>query len=80
MIVKLVIVGLGLALLYAAECAIWPLGKCWCCSGTGKHGRDDGKVWRPCRICAGKGSRIRVGRRVWNWYAGKRRAARAAAK
>jgi hypothetical protein len=52
---------------YVAECAWWPFARCWCCKdGTGKHFRDDGKVWRNCWWCSGSGKRKRVGRKLWD--------------
>lgn len=56
---------------YAASCAWWPHGKCWCCGGAGRHFRGDGRVFRDCRVCRGSGRRLRMGRRVWNKRKGK---------
>ncbi len=61
-------------LVYAGSCWLWPFTHCARCSG-GKVSRDDGRVFRMCRRCSGSGRRLRVGRRVWNWIADRRRAA-----
>ena len=65
----------GWAGIYAFSCWRWPLGYCWCCSGTGRHSRKDGKVFRECAgwrcwpgSCRGSGRRWRIGRRVWNFF------------
>jgi hypothetical protein len=57
---------LAAVVIYAASCTWWPLAKCRCCSGDGRHSRRDGKVFRPCRWCRGSGRRWRIGRRVYN--------------
>lgn len=65
----LTLAGLALvlaALVYAASCIVFPFGRCWCCSGDGKHHRKDRKVHRRCRWCKGTGARLRIGRRMWN--------------
>ncbi len=59
---------------YVGSCWLWPFTHCARCSG-GKISRDDGRVFRLCRRCSGSGRRLRVGRRVWNWVADRRRAA-----
>lgn len=53
---------------YAVSCWWFPLGHCWCCSGSGRHSRKDGMVFRPCWWCKGSGRRWRLGRRVWNFF------------
>jgi hypothetical protein len=67
-----ILVGIGVVLLtaatYAGSCWWYPLGHCWCCSGSGRHSRKDGKVFRPCRWCKGSGRRWRIGRRIWNHF------------
>ena len=64
--------GIGIALLcgliYAGSCWWYPLGHCWCCKGSGRHAREDGKVYRPCWWCKGTGRRWRIGRRIWNYF------------
>jgi hypothetical protein len=57
------------ALAYACSCWWFPYAACWCCHGDGKHQREDRKVHRLCRWCAGTGRRLRIGRRVYNHYA-----------
>lgn len=62
------LVGLVGLIGYVIECMWWPYGRCWCCGGTGKHFRSDGKVFRDCNwVCKGSGRRIRVGLRIWHW-------------
>lgn len=53
---------------YVLSCWRWPLGRCLCCSGAGRHARKDGKVFRNCRWCKGTGRRWRIGRRMWNFF------------
>ncbi|MBQ1060064.1 hypothetical protein [Micromonospora sp. C41] len=65
---------------YSLSCWIHPLRDCWCCKGHGVHRPtdDNGKprrIARPCRWCRQTGKRIRIGRRVWNHFRAKRRAA-----
>lgn len=50
---------------YVALCAVQPFKPCFRCYRDGAS----------CRRCKGVGIRIRRGRRVWNYYRGKRRAA-----
>lgn len=58
---------LGLAV-YALSCWWFPFGKCWCCKGSGRHYRKDGRVFRDCkRMCKGTGRRRRVGRTMFEW-------------
>lgn len=53
---------------YVLSCWHWPLGKCMCCKGAGRHARKDGAVFRDCWWCRGTGRRWRIGRRVWNFF------------
>jgi len=53
-------------LVYVISCTWWPLARCHCCKGTGRHARKDGKVFRPCRWCRSTGRRWRIGRRIYN--------------
>lgn len=50
----------------------FPLTSCWCCKGSGRHSRKDGKVFRDCRVCRGRGRRFRIGRKIWNYFRGLR--------
>lgn len=68
----------GVPLLYAGECWWFPFGRCRCpfgCEG-GRHYSKDRKHSRDCAWCGGHGRRLRVGRRVWNYFADRRRDAR----
>jgi hypothetical protein len=70
---RALIVGtLGLIVVYAITCWIWPWAKC---GGEylGLHTCDAGrfyagtrqKTWRDCRKCKGTGKRRRFGRTLW---------------
>jgi hypothetical protein len=52
---------------YALACWIWPFTACRRCGGAGRHKSPTGKAWRKCRRCKGSASRIRTGRRIFNW-------------
>ncbi len=67
----------GFGLWYAGSCWVHPLARCWwpACDG-GRIYRSDRKVWRECRLCSGSGKRIRVGRRIFNYWYQRRREAR----
>lgn len=60
LLVGVLIVAVG----YAGSCWWFPLARCMCCHGRGRHWRDDGKVFRRCSWCSGSGARRRVGRVV----------------
>lgn len=61
---------------YVAHCAWWPFAACRRCDGAGKFRSASGRTWRRCRRCKGSGERLRRGRRIWNYFAARRRAAR----
>lgn len=61
----LILAALGLLVLYALACAVWPYRPCGGCGGTGKHRSPSGRAWRDCRRCHGSGKRLRIGRRLW---------------
>jgi hypothetical protein len=58
----------GFAICYAAACWIWPFTSCRKCEGAGRFRSPTGKNWRKCPRCAGGGSKIRTGRKVWNYF------------
>ncbi len=62
---------IGVALLwagcYALACWIWPFTACRKCGGAGRHKSPSGKAWRKCRRCKGSATRIRTGRRIFDW-------------
>ncbi|MEU4776889.1 hypothetical protein [Micromonospora sp. NPDC023633] len=61
---------------YAVDCWWREWKPCWCCKGSAKHYRDDGKVFRDCWVCRrSPGRKLRIGRRVWNRFAKVRKAA-----
>jgi hypothetical protein len=62
-----VLVVLGVAVLYLGECLVWPYARCPRCDG-GRMYSPDRKSWRPCRRCRGSGQRLRVGRRLLNYW------------
>lgn len=55
---------IAVAVLYVAECAIWPYRRCRLCRGTGRLRSPITRSWRECR-CGGDGQAIRWGRRVF---------------
>lgn len=69
-------IAVALILVYICSCTFWPFRPCWCCRGSGKHHRGDGKVFKDCRWCKGSGRRLRIGRRIWNHGQRRRAAAR----
>ena len=69
-IAGVVLLGAG----YVLSCWWWPFTACPRCEGGKKYGSGR-KVWRDCRRCRGSGRRLRVGRRVWNYYAARRKQA-----
>lgn len=63
---------------YVMACWVLPFGKCVHCSGGGTRKTITGRL-KPCRRCRGSGLRLRIGRRVFNYFAHLQRdAARAA--
>ncbi len=52
---------------YAVACWLWPFTKCKKCDGSGRRKSPSGKNWGPCRRCKGKASRIRTGRKIFNY-------------
>lgn len=58
---------------YTFACWWWPFEVCPRCDGGGKFGSPSGRHWRNCRRCGGSGRRLRLGRRVWNWWHHKRK-------
>lgn len=64
---KLVVVLLVVALVYAAACWLLPYTSCFRCAGRGWH---RGLIRRgrtgDCRWCNSSGQRLRAGRRVYN--------------
>lgn len=68
----------ALAVAYLVACVVWPYAACQArgCKG-GKIRSPTGKAWRRCKRCAGKGERVRVGRKVASkarseWRKGRR--------
>jgi hypothetical protein len=53
---------------YTLSCLFWPYAKCRRCDGGGKFRSPSGKAWRLCRRCAGTGGRLRIGRRIFNYF------------
>ena len=68
--------GLAWAVGYVIHCWWLPFAACRKCEGAGKFRSESGKAWRKCRRCKGSGERIRLGRKIWNYFAAKRREAR----
>jgi hypothetical protein len=55
---------------YVASCWWFPWVACRCCKGRKRHWSSDGKKFRMCFWCAGRGRWYRVGRLVWNALTG----------
>ncbi|WP_112248799.1 hypothetical protein [Kribbella monticola] len=53
---------------YLFTCLVWPFGKCCRCKGAGKFKSPFGNAYRHCGKCEGSGLRVRVGRKVINYY------------
>ena len=54
---------------YALACWVWPWRAHGRCKGTGKRPAWwGGSAWRTCRGCKGSGKRLRLGRKVVNWW------------
>lgn len=63
---------------YGVSCWLWPMTTCSRerCEGGRIYREPDRRVWRDCRRCKGSGKRIRVGRRVFNWWHARHRETR----
>jgi hypothetical protein len=61
-------IALVVLLIYFGNCDFRPWANCLRCKGKGKFKSKSGKTWRRCRRCRGSGERLRVGRRVINYY------------
>lgn len=59
---------LGWAGWYLIHCAWWPWAPCRRCGGGGRRWASTGRAFRDCRRCKGTGRRVRLGRRLWDWY------------
>jgi DnaJ-class molecular chaperone len=64
-----VIAGIVAAIGYAIACRLWPYASCRRCNG-GRKDSPSKRYWRLCKKCKGTGTRLRTGRRIWNWLAG----------
>ena len=51
---------------YATACTVWPLTAHARCNGTGKLRSPSGRMWRRCPGCRGTGTKLRLGRRLFN--------------
>jgi len=62
----------GYAAWYIVMCAIFPFGHCRRCKGLGKlYSPLSRKVFRLCPRCEGTGRRVRIGRRVYEYFRGE---------
>jgi hypothetical protein len=61
----LIVIGLAAVVAYALACKVWPNTSCPACKGSGRSRSPSGKAWRGCRRCGGKGSRMRIGLRLF---------------
>jgi hypothetical protein len=55
---------------YWVACVLWPFAACRRCAGSGKHRSPSGRAWRTCRRCRGTGARLRIGRKIHNYFRG----------
>lgn len=51
---------------YLVWCRIWPYTDCRKCKGAGRFRSPTGRSWRLCRRCKGGGTRLMIGRRIWD--------------
>lgn len=58
---------------YGVACLIWPYRACRVCSGMGRRPSPSGRAFRVCWWCKGTGRRLRLGRWIYNHWAGLRR-------
>jgi hypothetical protein len=60
---------LGYAVCYLGACALFPFGNCRRCKGTGKLRNPIARrTFRLCPRCDGTGRRVRIGRRVYEYF------------
>lgn len=57
---------------YAFACWFWPWTSCRRCDGKGKFRSPSGKNWRKCPRCKGSAAKVRLGRRVWDYFMARR--------
>lgn len=68
------LIALGVVLLYVAGAVWFPFTSCPRASCQGGRIRSpNGKNWRPCWWCRGRGSRVRLGRRLFENVTGRRK-------
>jgi len=67
----LIWLGFGFVLIvgYVIACVFWQWKPCRKCKGEGRFRSPSGKAWRHCPRCGGSRERLRIGRRVYNFYA-----------
>lgn len=64
----------GYAAWYMLMCAAFPFGHCRRCSGVGKrYSPLSKKIFRLCPRCEGTGRRVRIGRRIYEYFRGEYR-------
>jgi hypothetical protein len=68
LLIGTVLTGLGLLGTYVFACWFWPYARCGRCGGTGRRQSPSGKAFRLCRRCQGSARRLRIGRRVFNYF------------
>lgn len=66
-VASLMIVALLCAVGYAFACWWWPWTSCRRCEGKGRFRSPSGKNWRKCPRCKGASSKVRLGRRIWDY-------------
>ena len=68
--------GLGYSAFYILMCAISPWGTCKRsrCTGGRIYSRVFKRTFRECPRCNGTGRRVRVGRRIYEYFRSERKA------
>ncbi len=66
-ILMLFIAGLVWLACYTFACWFWPFAACKKCDGQGRFKSPSGRAWRRCPRCKGTATRLRTGRRIFNW-------------
>lgn len=60
---------LGYTACYLLMCAAFPFGHCRRCKGAGKlYSPFSRRVFRLCPRCDGTGRRVRIGRRIYEYF------------
>ena len=64
----------GYAACYVLMCGIFPFGHCRRCKGAGKlYSPFSRRAFRLCPRCDGTGRRVRIGRRIYEYFRSEHR-------